>query len=340
MNIQHQIKHLVTRNKQALHENLEEIAATAANKNINDITAGAAYKKLKEDGTLKHGDLTITFNTDGTPLFKSSRNSIWPIQFIINELPSGVRFKHPTLPGLWFGKKHPKMSLFLSKFTYRSKVYALCCCVDAPARVAVQNFMQFDSFFGCPWCLTRAELKQGMRYLSSTPGPERTPAGVIRDAQLATELNTDINGVKGTSPLTNLLGFDIVWGYTVDYMHCVLQGVAKQITEFLFSSTHSQASFYIGRPASLRLVNKRLLSIRPPHCFTRLPRALFERGFWKASEWRLRLLFYSLPCTVNILPDRYWWHLSKLSEAIHILLSTNLNESRIKHAGMVIVLMQ
>ncbi|CAN7937127.1 unnamed protein product [Ixodes hexagonus] len=104
MNIQHQIKHLVTRKKQALHENLEKIAATAANENINDITAGAAYKKLKEDGTMKHGDLTITFNTDGTPLFKSSRNSIWPIQFIINELPPEVRFKHPTLAGLWFGK--------------------------------------------------------------------------------------------------------------------------------------------------------------------------------------------------------------------------------------------
>ncbi|KAG0421942.1 hypothetical protein HPB47_002201 [Ixodes persulcatus] len=350
MNLRNQIQHLVIRNRQALHENLEKIAAAAANENINDITAGAAYRKLREDGTLQYGDLTITFNTDGSPLFKSSRNSIWPIQFIINELPPEIRFKHPTLAGLWFGKKHPKMTLFLGKFveqfnsmepltwthmmkTYHSKVYALCCCVDAPARAAVQNFMQFNSFFGCPWCLTKAEHKEGgMRYLSSTPGPERTPAGVIRDAQLAVELNTDINGVKGPSPLMNLMGFNIVWGYTVDYMHCVLQGVSKQITEFLFNSSHSQASFYIGRPASLRLVNKRLLSIRPPHCFTRLPRALSERGFWKASEWRLWLLFYSLPCTINILPDRYWRHLSKLSEAIYILLSMNLNESRIKHA--------
>ncbi|CAN7939499.1 unnamed protein product [Ixodes hexagonus] len=48
MNIQHQIKHLVTRNKQALHENLEKIAATAANENINDITAGTAYKNLRK----------------------------------------------------------------------------------------------------------------------------------------------------------------------------------------------------------------------------------------------------------------------------------------------------
>lgn len=100
--------------------------------------------------------------------------------------------------------------------------------------------------------------------------------------------------------------------------------------------TYPCTCFPTGRPASLRLVNKRLLSIRPPHCFTRLPRALSERGFWKASEWRLWLLFYSLPCTINILPDRYWRHLSKLSEAIYILLSTNLNESRIKHAGMII----
>uniref|UniRef100_A0A6B0UJQ7 Putative secreted protein n=1 Tax=Ixodes ricinus TaxID=34613 RepID=A0A6B0UJQ7_IXORI len=87
----------------------------------------------------------------------------------------------------------------------------------------------------------------GMRYLSPTPGPERTPAGVIRDAQLAVELNTDINGLKGPSPLTNLMGFNIVWGFTVDYMYCVLHGVSKQITEFLVNSSHSRASFYIDQ---------------------------------------------------------------------------------------------
>lgn len=180
MNLRNQIQHLVIRNRQALHENLEKIAAAAANENINDITAGAAYRKLREDGTLQYGDLTITFNTDGSPLFKSSRNSIWPIQFIINELPPEIRFKHPTLAGLWFGKKHPKMTAFLGKFveqfnsmepltwthmmkTYHSNVYALCCCVDAPARAAVQNFMQFNSFFGCPWCLTKAEHKEGKK---------------------------------------------------------------------------------------------------------------------------------------------------------------------------------
>lgn len=41
--------------------------------------------------------------------------------------------------------------------------------------------------------------------------------------------------------------FDVVWGYTLDYMHCVLQGVTRQITEFMFDSSNSSRSFYIGK---------------------------------------------------------------------------------------------
>lgn len=172
LKIRDQLSHLVHMNKRVLHENLLKLQ-TATSDYITDITSGAAYQRLKRDGILKEGDLTVTFNTDGSPLFKSSKTSIWPIQLTLNELPPEVRLKSSTLAGLWFGKKHPNMSIFLSKFgeqfesmeplawscdttTYVSRAYAICCCVDAPARAAVQNYMQFNSFFGCPWCLSPA----------------------------------------------------------------------------------------------------------------------------------------------------------------------------------------
>ncbi|XP_064481550.1 uncharacterized protein LOC135394638 [Ornithodoros turicata] len=172
-----------------------------------------------------------------------------------------------------------------------------------------------------------------MRYLYEDTGPERTAEGVARDMELALQLETPINGIKGPSPLLGLRTFDLVWGFTVDYMHCVLQGVTKQFAELWFASCHSEERFYIGSPATLSVVNRRLLSIRPPHCFTRLPRSITERSFWKASEWRLWVLFYGLPCTLGLLPDKYWKHFSKLSDALHILLSETLTARMIDQAG-------
>ncbi|CAN7992683.1 unnamed protein product, partial [Ixodes hexagonus] len=115
-------------------------------------------------------------------------------------------------------------------------------------------------------------------------------------------------------------------------MHSVLLGVTRQLTELLLGSSNSEQRFYIGRPAVLSTLNERLLSIKPPHCFTRLPRSLADRAFWKASEWRLWLLYYCLPCTLDILPSRYWRHFARLSQAVHILLRTEITPSLIKCA--------
>lgn len=53
-----------------------------------------------------------------------------------------------------------------------------------------------------------------------------------------------INGVKGPSPLINLDNFNIVDGQSVDYLHCLLQGVTKQLTEAMLES--SALRCYIG----------------------------------------------------------------------------------------------
>lgn len=49
----------------------------------SDITSGEMYKNLKKTDS----DITLSFNTDGVPLFNSSKCSFWPLQIVINELP-------------------------------------------------------------------------------------------------------------------------------------------------------------------------------------------------------------------------------------------------------------
>ncbi|KAG0434150.1 hypothetical protein HPB47_019318 [Ixodes persulcatus] len=351
LNVREQVKHVISKTKQALSEHLTLLETLPDSPDVKDITSGSAYRSLKETGVLKTGDLTLTVNTDGSPVFKSSNSSIWPIQFTVSELPPEKRFSNTTLAGLWCGKKHPNMLQFMSKFAdvlmdvepiewtcgavnHTSKVHLLCCCADAPARAAVQNHVLYSGYFGCPWCLIRGEHTGGcIRYIQEDPEPaERTAESVARDAKLAERFREPVEGVKGASALAGVPNFDPVWGYSVDYMHCALLGVTRQITELLVASSNSECQFYIGKPAVLGVVNQRLLKIKPPHCITRLPRSLLERAFWKASEWRLWLLFYCLPCTLGVLHPRFWRHLARLAEAVHLLLRMEISPSQINRA--------
>ncbi|KAM7290254.1 hypothetical protein ISCGN_026901 [Ixodes scapularis] len=352
LDIGKQLNHIIQMNKPALHEKLSGVARDRQGDAsvISDITEAEAYVKLQSSGTLQGSDLTLTVNTDGSPVFTSSGASVWPIQFTANELPVPQRFKVSALAGLWFGRGHPNMTLFLGKFVegvttmepvlwqhegtrHSSRAYVLCCCVDAPARSSVQNIVLFNGYYGCPWCLIKGDYIDGsLRFLSFDDAPERTSAGVLRDMKLALEMSMVINGYKGPSPAVNLPHYDLVWGFTVEYMHAVLLGVPRQITEQLLSSANSSERYYIGSPCLAAAVDKRLLAIKPPHSFTRLPRSLGTRGNWKASEWRHWLLFYCLPCTLGILHPRYWSHLAKVVEGVHLLLREELTSSSIDHA--------
>lgn len=67
-------------------------------------------------------------------------------------------------------------------------------------------------------------------YWGTLPDEERTPEEVSRDMELATLTGRPGGNVKGPSPLASLPQFDLVWGFSVDYKHCVLFGVTRQFT--------------------------------------------------------------------------------------------------------------
>lgn len=79
---------------------------------VGDITQSAAYHNLP----LQPGDLTVTFNTDGVPLYESSGFGIWPLLLQVNELAYKERTQRLLLAGLWFGPKKPIMNCFLLPF--------------------------------------------------------------------------------------------------------------------------------------------------------------------------------------------------------------------------------
>lgn len=114
-------------------------------------------------------------------------------------------------------------------------------------------------------------------------------------------------------------------------MHCVLEGVVKRLLEKWVNSTNHHSPYYIGR--NVDMIDNNLITQCPPHEFSRAPRSIKKhRKFWKASEFRCWLLYYSLPLLLGVLPALYLHHYALLVCAIHILLQEQLTNAKIAAA--------
>lgn len=329
---------------------------------FEDIYDGLLYKKLMSpNGILNsQNNISLTWNIDGLPVFSSSKFSLWPCYFVVNELPYRLRLlkENMIIGGLWFGEQKPNMRVFLKPIiaelvtlerdgiqvqspsiprSFVSKVILLAGTCDLPAKCLILNTIQFNGMFGCSKCI-----QPGFSFPTSTRGtvhvypycPE-DPHGPARshtqhdlDAAQALRQKTIINGVKGPSWLRKLTNYDIIDGTTVDYMHCVLLGVMRQLLSLWIGSEHHNEQYYIGR--KLKIVDSRLEAINPPSMITRKPRKLSTHfKYLKASEYRAFLLYYSLPVLSGILPCQYLNHFSLLVISIHTLLQQSISHRQL-----------
>ena len=339
--------------------------------NIEDIYDGLRYQKHMQKGCFlaNKNNISLLWNTNGASVFKSSNYSIWPLYFVINELPIHKRWnKHNViLGGLWFGSQKPNMLTFLKPFTesisdlqtngvevyspdtsssFICRAMLLCGSCDLPAKAIVYNMKQYNGEYGCSHCLQSGKrLTLDTRgtvhiypYIQSDPtGPRRTDEQARKYAREAVTMGKPVFGVKGPSWLLMIPGYDIIEGNTVDYMHSVLLDVTKMSLNLWFDSQHSTNLWYCGN--KVEEADSKLLQIKPPNDISRVPRSIQNhRSYWKASEYRAWLLFYSIPVMLNILPVEYLAHHMLLVEAIHTLLKSSITplmldkaERMIKH---------
>ena len=333
-----------------------------------DVYDGSLYKSYWEnDGPLsKPENISFTFNTDGAPVFKSSKVSIWPLFMVINELPYKLRMlkEHMILAGLWFGPHKPNMGTYLSPFldcfkrlhegiqcfapslgTFMCKAYLLFGTADLPARCLLCNGVQYNGSFSCWKCLQKGETaKRGkghthvFPYIPDQPkDPRRTVHDVCRDAQKAMDnlekrtSNYTVNGVKGPSWLTFFPKFDIVNGIAIDYMHGVLLGVQKLLLRLWFAPEFNSKQFSIYK--KVKEVDVRLNKLKPTLDISRLPRSIEnDLKYWKASEYRNFLLYFGAPVLCGILDIPRFQHFVLLVNAISILLKQGSNENEISEA--------
>ncbi len=298
-------------------------------------------------------NLALSLSTDGVPLFKSSKISLWPVFLVILNLPREIRMnaENIILCGLWVGPCKPLMSVLLqpilktlrelSTIGLRIKLPSgddviiraklMFGVFDLPAKASVLCCKQFNGEYGCSVC-THPGTRQvnGSRvYLPDRTFPERNHIKTMANAREAERTCSSIQGIKGISPFSSTL--DLVASFPIDYMHAVLEGATRTLARAWFDSKHHSSPFYIGR--RIKEVDKILMIQRPPSEISRPPRSIAKHlQYWKASELRSWLLFYSLPLLLHVLPPLYWHHYSLLVCAMHIMLKDSVTDALVNAA--------
>ena len=174
---------------------------------ITDILNGEMYQSFMETEdacSLEENSLSLLFNTDGAPLYKSSGVSIWPVYLVINELPPALRFsrKNIILWGVWQAKGKPMFQTFFHPFVKQMnelkndgitveihdekvtiKVILLAGTMDLQAKALITEMTAHNGQFGCLTCEEPGEVvKRGKGHCRvfpyrQNPATLRTSAG-------------------------------------------------------------------------------------------------------------------------------------------------------------------
>ena len=165
--------------------------------------------------------------------------------------------------GLWLGSVKPDMNKILkpiltrikkledSEKIIRTKVgnkklkaKLILATFDLIAKAMAMNLTQFNGKYGCPYCLDIGTYEQHRTiYLPSDLHEPRIFSDVILWATMAQKMEEPVYGVFGPSVLSDLI--DLILCIPVDYMHAILEGLAKQFMKYWFGSEFSTYVFNI-----------------------------------------------------------------------------------------------
>lgn len=108
-NIKQQLLVLLKQVGSTLLSNLQKIASAPHVSSVfADITNGILYRSVRKQRNITWSDITLTMNTDGAPVFDTSKNSIWPIQVMINELPVLTLWQNVLASGVLYSNALPE----------------------------------------------------------------------------------------------------------------------------------------------------------------------------------------------------------------------------------------
>jgi hypothetical protein len=265
--------------------------------------------------------VSVSVGIDGLPISRSNNKQFWPILGKVDQSNN----QSPFVIALYFGTTKPNsIEQFLSDFTiefkhleehgvmvdninYIVKISNFIC--DAPARSFVKQCKSHNSYHGCERCIEEGRFI-GRVVFDSLNSNERTDCSF--------RAQTDIDHHIGLSPLVQLK-LDLVEEFPLDYMHLVCLGIVRKL---LYSWMKGPLRTRL-LPRNINRISLQLLEMRPfiPNEFKRKPRSLKELDHFKATEFRLFLLYTGTVVMKSFLSTNVYRNFLKLHSSIYILLS-------------------
>ncbi|PAA73317.1 hypothetical protein BOX15_Mlig024569g1 [Macrostomum lignano] len=277
--------------------------------------------------------LDLKVNIDGLPLWKSSKTEFWPILIQFSSVGRPVSRVYPV--GLYCGVGKPPIEPFLRKLINEIKVLksvgmmvqngrvklgnvAFIC--DAVARAYFQCIASHTAHRGCGFCRSVGRTLLSRVVYSTVPGEPRTD----EDYSALRE-----NNQSSLSPLHEITG--LLTGFPLDYQHAAILGITRRIFSWMFSLVKG---FRIrGRVTADQLTRlsdlSHSLAKYIPSEFQRRPRRFdTELVNFKATEYRLHLLYLGPFLFKDILSGLYYDHFMLLHFSIYVFCSPRFRHLR------------
>ena len=270
--------------------------------------------------------LTLQVNIDGLPVFKSSNTQVWPILAVIRELPT----RDPFVVGIFCGASKPAdVSEYLSDFVQEVKrletegaeiggtkfsvtIQSFIC--DAPARSFLKCTKSHNGYYGCDRCCQKGLYQE---HCMTYPEIDSAPRTDVQFNEMKDE-----NHHMCPSPLAEL-NIGLVSGFVLDYMHLVCLGATRRLLNLWLRGS---LKFRISATKAA-VLSQVMLSLNAylPVEFPRKLRALREIDRWKATEFRMFLLYIGPVVLKDSVNAVVYHNFLCLSVAIYLLASPNLS---------------
>jgi len=270
--------------------------------------------------------LCLQLIIDGLPLFKSSNTQFWPILCHVVQ-PRGLS-DDPFIVGVYRGPSKPPITflnnlvtelqeLLTTGLTINSQnitveISSIIC--DAPARAFVKCIKSHSGYSSCEKCTQKGEWEGKVIY-PETNCPLRTDEGFLA------KVDEDHHLPNLSSPFVNL-PVNLVSQFPLDPMHLVYLGVMRRL---LLSWVKGLLTVRLPA-AAIIAISSLLMQLRAhiPSDFARQPRSLSEVERWKATEFRLFLLYLGPVVLRKFLKDCLYKHFLLLFTGITILSKSSL----------------
>lgn len=278
------------------------------------------YKHLLQNIANKETPVTININIniDGLPISKSSKSQLWPILDKV----VGTQFVEPFVIGVFHGSGKPSsaaqfLQAFLTEYTklhsegfmYENQCYFVqlnAVLADTPARNFISCFPAHNS--RCGKCIQSDETVNGRRIFQEKDSILRTNE-TFREG-----LPVIYQNIVSRFESRNI---DMIKQFPLDYMHLLCLGTMKKLV-LIWIRVIGKSMEALTKFAAFNNFYHSLATSVPAE-FSRRPRSFEEVAQWKATEFRLLLLYLGPVVLQHLLSKPQIVHFNALNCAVRIL---------------------